>query len=105
MSKELGKEIKNLRISLKMSLREFAKVSKISAPHLCDIEHGRRGVTLEFMNKCSKIFPCSIWKLFYQEKISKAAEEYFKLKDEYFKYCHPNNSIKINKYHCKGDRI
>ena len=42
MEKNLGEEIREMRIQADFTLRAFAKKIDISAAHLSDIEHGRR---------------------------------------------------------------
>jgi transcriptional regulator with XRE-family HTH domain len=50
----LGEKIKDLRSQLGISLRELARRSEMSAPHLSDIELGRRYPSDEALTRLAK---------------------------------------------------
>jgi transcriptional regulator with XRE-family HTH domain len=50
----LGDKIKELRAGLKISLRELSRRAEISAPHLSDIELGRRYPSKDALERLSK---------------------------------------------------
>lgn len=49
MEKSLGSEIRRLRLEAGFTLRKFAARVRTSAPHLSDIEHGRRMPSQELL--------------------------------------------------------
>ena len=51
----LGEELRVRRISQNLSLRETARLAKISAPHLSDIELGRRNPSEKVYKTLGKI--------------------------------------------------
>jgi transcriptional regulator with XRE-family HTH domain len=55
-----GSKIKELREKKDLSLREFAKRLGCSAPHISDIEHGRRFPSDEMLSEIAKNLDISV---------------------------------------------
>jgi len=70
IDKIIGTNIRNMRISIKMSRDEMAELLDLTVSHLGLIERGERGATLVVLSKLSKAFDQSISD-FFQESDKK----------------------------------
>ena len=76
---DLGKKIKSIRKSLKLTQEEFAEKIEINAKHLSRLEIGTHKPSLETIKKISKIFNVSLSELGFHDEEFNYSETFYQL--------------------------
>lgn len=64
IKEELGQEIRRLRISQGYSQEDFARVSGLDRTYISDVEHGKRNVSIDNIEKVAKALNITLPELF-----------------------------------------
>ena len=64
IKEELGQEIRRLRISQGYSQEDFARVSELDRTYISDVEHGKRNVSIDNIEKIAKALNITLPELF-----------------------------------------